>query len=251
MGVQLAVDPPPPAWQGADGTGQTVGIAAFDSFLPSDVADYINLIGLPATKRADVTQVHVNGGATLGADQDEVLLDIAQILSIAPGAKIKVFDAPFTGAGTSFQNAVQRHDQRRRKHHHQQLRLLRKPDDAGRRARHRDHPADGGRGRHQRLQRQRRQRQHVSRRQRQHRARPGELAQRHGGRRVVVDTWRRATSTAAKRGGTAPTAHRPPAKVVSASAGSFHGRRTRTAARIRPTARCRTSSPTPIPPKAS
>ena len=102
-GTQLAVDPPPPAWQGADGTGQTVGIAAFDSFLLSDVADYINLIGLPAGKLADVTQVHVNGGAPVGADQDEVLLDIAQVLSIAPGAKIKVFDAPFTGAGTSFQ----------------------------------------------------------------------------------------------------------------------------------------------------
>jgi hypothetical protein len=102
-GTQLAVDPPPPAWQGADGTGQTVGIAAFDTFVMSDVADYINLIGLPAGKIADVSRVAVNGGAPLGPDQTEVLLDIAQVLSIAPGAKVKVFDAPFTGGGTSFQ----------------------------------------------------------------------------------------------------------------------------------------------------
>jgi kumamolisin len=97
-----SADPPPPTWLGVDGTGQTIGITAFDSYLTSDVADYISLLGLPAAKIDDVTQVHVNGGAALGADQAEVLLDIADVLSIAPGARIVVYDAPFSGAG-SFQ----------------------------------------------------------------------------------------------------------------------------------------------------
>jgi Pro-kumamolisin, activation domain len=96
-------DPPPPAWQAADGTGQTIGVVAFDTFLMSDVADYIALVGQPSGPITNVSQVHVNGGATLGANQDEVLLDITDILTTAPGAHIAVYDAPFTGSGTSFQ----------------------------------------------------------------------------------------------------------------------------------------------------
>lgn len=98
-------DPPPPAWQGADGTGQTIGLIEFDTFNLSDVADYINLISLPTAKIADVTKVHINGGAgaTPGPHQDEVLLDIDNVLTIAPGAKIVVYDAPATGSSTSFQ----------------------------------------------------------------------------------------------------------------------------------------------------
>ncbi|WP_347261382.1 protease pro-enzyme activation domain-containing protein [Rudaea sp.] len=96
-------DPPPPAWQDADGTGQTIGLVEFDSYTPSDIADYIALIGLPDAKINDVTPVHLNGGAGApGATQDEVLLDIDTVLTLAPGAKIRVYDAPFTGS-TSFQ----------------------------------------------------------------------------------------------------------------------------------------------------
>jgi kumamolisin len=98
-------DPPPPAWQGADGSGQTVGLLEFDTFHLSDIAAYISLIGLPASKIADVSQVHVDGGAgsTPGAGVDEVLLDIDAILAIAPGAKIAVYDGAFAGANSSFQ----------------------------------------------------------------------------------------------------------------------------------------------------
>lgn len=95
-------DPPPPAWQGVDGTGQKVGVVAFDTFQMSDVQDYIDLIGLPSAKINNLSRVPVNGGASLGPNQSEVLLDIANILSIAPGAQIAVYDAPFTGGG-SFQ----------------------------------------------------------------------------------------------------------------------------------------------------
>ena len=101
-GKLIGVDPPPPAWQGVDGTGQTVGLVEFDNYLASDVADYIQLVGLPATQIDKVTRVDVGGGTPRGANQDEVLLDIADVLSIAPGADIKVYDAPFNG-GASFQ----------------------------------------------------------------------------------------------------------------------------------------------------
>jgi len=103
--VYFFTDPPPPAWQGADGTGQTVGLLEFDTFHLSDIADYIGLIGLPPGKLADVSQVHVDGGAgsTPGTGVDEVLLDVDAVLAIAPGAKIAVYDGAFTGANTSFQ----------------------------------------------------------------------------------------------------------------------------------------------------
>ncbi|MCB1777173.1 MAG: hypothetical protein KDI50_07040, partial [Candidatus Competibacteraceae bacterium] len=105
-GLPVGNDPPPPAWQGSDGTGQTIGLLEFDTFNPSDAADFIRLIGLPESTFNRISQVHVNGGAgpTPGPDQDEVLLDINTVLLIAPGAKIAVYDAPFTGANTSFQS---------------------------------------------------------------------------------------------------------------------------------------------------
>ncbi len=96
-------DPPAPAWQGVDGTGQTIGLVEFDTYQPSDVVDYAALMGLPKTAANNVTAVHVAGGATPGPNQDEVLLDIADVLTAAPGAKIAVYDSPFTGPGTSFQ----------------------------------------------------------------------------------------------------------------------------------------------------
>ena len=39
----------PPRWQELDGTGQTVGVIAFDTFQMRDVADYLALIRQPAT----------------------------------------------------------------------------------------------------------------------------------------------------------------------------------------------------------
>ncbi|MGA9421984.1 MAG: protease pro-enzyme activation domain-containing protein [Rhodanobacteraceae bacterium] len=95
-------DPPPPAWQGADGTGQTIGLLEFDTFELSDIADYISLIGLPDSKINDVTETDVNGGfgGPPGAGVVEVLLDIDEVLNVAPGAAIAVYDGP---SGTSFQ----------------------------------------------------------------------------------------------------------------------------------------------------
>ena len=86
-----------------DGSGQTVGLIQFDTFKMSDVADFLALVGAPANRIDNLSRVPVNGGATLGQNQHEVLLDINAVLTVAPGAKVVVYDAPFTGAGTSFQ----------------------------------------------------------------------------------------------------------------------------------------------------
>ena len=96
----------PGAWLALDGTGQTVGLLEFDTFQLSDVSDYLSLFPTIPAKIANVSQVHVGGGATPGPNQDEVLLDIDSVLTIAPGAKVVVYDAPFTGAGTSFQSVL-------------------------------------------------------------------------------------------------------------------------------------------------
>lgn len=87
-----------------DGTGQTIGLVEFDTYHPSDVANYLALSGQPASEINQLSEVAVNGGvATPGPAEDEVLLDIDTTLSIAPGAKTVVYDAPFTGGGSSFQ----------------------------------------------------------------------------------------------------------------------------------------------------
>src|SRR5262245_36879119 len=84
------------------GAGQTIGLLEFDNFHPSDVQDFLNLIG-QGTRFSQLSQIHVNGGAgPPGADQSEVLLDIAAVMSLAPGANVVVYDGPFTGRG-SFQ----------------------------------------------------------------------------------------------------------------------------------------------------
>jgi kumamolisin len=98
--ARTAADPP---WLGVDGTGQKIGLVEFDGFNPQDVLDYASLAGLPAMAVDHLSQVHVNGGASPGPEQSEVLLDIAATLTLAPGASTVVYDAPFGGAGSSFQ----------------------------------------------------------------------------------------------------------------------------------------------------
>lgn len=96
-----------PPWTQIDGSGQTIGLVQFDTFNPVDVADYLALLGLPGTLLNNLSEVHVNGGASAGPDQAEVLLDIDFIMPVARGAQLIVYDAPFTGAG-SFQAVFNR-----------------------------------------------------------------------------------------------------------------------------------------------
>src|SRR5439155_3477580 len=86
------------------GASQKIGVVAFSSFSSSDVANWLALAGLPSTLLANVSQVHVNGGAPRIPDEEgDVLVGIETILGLAPGAQVAVYDAPFAGPGTSFQ----------------------------------------------------------------------------------------------------------------------------------------------------
>ncbi len=87
----------------ANGTGQVVGLLEFDGFSSSDVADYLALIGAPASRMQNLSTIPVNGGvATPGSGETEVLLDIDTVMTIAPGAKVAVYEAPFDGHLTSY-----------------------------------------------------------------------------------------------------------------------------------------------------
>jgi hypothetical protein len=89
-----------------DGTGQTIGLVEFDTFNTSDVSDFINFISLLGGNAGQIDNLSVkpvNGGvATPGSGEGEVLLDIDEVMSIAPGAKVAVYDAPFNGQAGSY-----------------------------------------------------------------------------------------------------------------------------------------------------
>ena len=90
-------------WLGVDGTGQKIGLLEFDTFNLQDMSNYFDLVGLPSTEINRLSQVHVNGGATVGPEEAEVLMDIVAVMTNARGAQVVVYDAPFTGIRTSFQ----------------------------------------------------------------------------------------------------------------------------------------------------
>ena len=87
----------------AAGAGQTIGLLELVNYHPSDVQNFLNLIG--ATSRfTQLSEVNVNGGASTpasaGHGEGETLMDIDAVLSLAPGATVKVYDANFSGPGT-------------------------------------------------------------------------------------------------------------------------------------------------------
>lgn len=84
------------------GVGQTIGLVEFAGFQSSDVSDYLNLVapvaqalGMPSGSINNLSVATVNGGATAGGDQQEVLLDIDDVMTLAPGAKVVAYEAPF------------------------------------------------------------------------------------------------------------------------------------------------------------
>ncbi len=94
---RVVLDPP------ATGAGQKVGVLAFSGFRTSDVADWLASAGLPVSRLAQLSRVDVNGGAPIGPDENDVLLGIQAIMSLAPGAQVSVYDAPEGDPNTSFQ----------------------------------------------------------------------------------------------------------------------------------------------------
>lgn len=99
-------DLPPGPRTAVTGAGQTIGILAYDSFRATDVADWLNLFAHSPVALARVSSVHVDGGAALGPGQSEVLLDVATVQLISPGADIVVFDAPPTTSWQTLFNAM-------------------------------------------------------------------------------------------------------------------------------------------------
>ena len=72
---------------GFDGAGHSVAVVEFASYYRSDITKYFNCFGLSNS----VIDVVMNGGPPVGSaatDGSEVALDIEQIASLAPGAKI-------------------------------------------------------------------------------------------------------------------------------------------------------------------
>ena len=95
-------------WADVDGSGQTIGLLQFDNFDPADIVNYLDLMGMSPSLISKLSSVAVNGGAPRGDDEAEVLMDIVNVMNLAPGADIVVYHAPFTGAGTSFQTLLNR-----------------------------------------------------------------------------------------------------------------------------------------------
>ncbi|MEY9847861.1 protease pro-enzyme activation domain-containing protein [Streptacidiphilus sp. MAP5-3] len=81
---------------GDNGTGVTVGLVEFSAFSQSDISTYDSTYGLNVSAP---TVVNVDGGTTDTSGQDEVDLDIEVIQALAPGATIKVYEAPNSTAG--------------------------------------------------------------------------------------------------------------------------------------------------------
>lgn len=103
LGAKAAVKPA----ISAPNEGQKIGLLEFDTFRPSDVADWLALMGLPASVLEHVHEVPINGGVPVpGPGESEVLLDIAAVIDAdpyllkSPAASLVVYDA---SANTSFE----------------------------------------------------------------------------------------------------------------------------------------------------
>jgi len=86
---------------GITGAGQTLGIMTFASFTPSDAYAYWAGVGLTVSPTR-ITIINVDGGPGAPSDDsgsDETTLDVEQSGGIAPGAKIRVYQAPNTDQG--------------------------------------------------------------------------------------------------------------------------------------------------------
>jgi subtilase family serine protease len=92
-------------YAGADqGAGQTVALMEFEPYLGSDIATYNSCYGINGGSASDVSQINVDGGvgSSYAGNPDgsgEAVLDIEQVLSLAPAAKVDVYEAPNSGQG--------------------------------------------------------------------------------------------------------------------------------------------------------
>jgi len=81
---------------GYDGSGETVGLVEFSAYTASNPAEYDSYYGLGATA---ASVVKVDGGTTDTSGDVEDELDIEVEYALAPGATVKVYEAPNSDAG--------------------------------------------------------------------------------------------------------------------------------------------------------
>jgi subtilase family serine protease len=76
------------------GAGQTIAVYELSAYDPGDLATFVNCYGLNPT----ITNVSIDGGPTGGYD-DEPTLDIEEIIAMAPGASVEVYQGPNNSNG--------------------------------------------------------------------------------------------------------------------------------------------------------
>lgn len=80
---------------GNQGRNETVALYELEPFSASDIAAYQACYAT----NASVTTVPVDGGAGRGSGSGEAAMDVEDVIGLAPGAAIKVYEGPATGAG--------------------------------------------------------------------------------------------------------------------------------------------------------
>jgi len=86
---------------GLTGRGHTLAIMTLASFTPSDAYKYWNALGIKVSPNR-ITEIEVDGGSGPPSDLSgsiETTLDVEQSGGLAPGADIRVYEAPNTSQG--------------------------------------------------------------------------------------------------------------------------------------------------------
>ena len=78
---------------GLNGTGQTIALYELNGYVASDAAEFAKFYKLGTPDLENITIGDYNGTVTDVGTEGEVILDIEMILSIAPAAKILVYEA--------------------------------------------------------------------------------------------------------------------------------------------------------------
>jgi subtilase family serine protease len=85
------------------GAGQTVALVEFEAYDPNDIAAYQQCYGTSTA----ISNVEVDGGpGAFSGNDDESGLDIEQVIGLAPGASVRVYQAPAGDSQLVVLNAI-------------------------------------------------------------------------------------------------------------------------------------------------
>lgn len=77
------------------GAGQTIAVYELEPYSPGDIGAYQNCYGT----HVPIANVSIDGGAGAGPGSGEAALDIEQIVGLAPGANVLVYEGPNSNSG--------------------------------------------------------------------------------------------------------------------------------------------------------